>query len=506
MNLPWSPVIIADVVGSSLMLLLSGLCAETAWRLTRNRPDNVFRSYLFLFTLAILLFAISRSFGHLIKHILLLNDMAHAWSHISPFSGAVNTATFIIIFALGISFQRFQKSQGEIEYYKNNLEERVETRTRQLETSKNVLQNILDNTNPINITSVDFDLVKANEAYYTIWPRRSGDGTVLKCYESRPGEHCHTDQCPLELIMSGSEKVTQEVSKTIDDVVRHFIVTARPFRDIDGILVGMVENFQEITLRKKAETALKQMDRIKSEFISTAAHELNTPICSIMGYAELLSDPEKFGGFPEEQKQNFAREIHDNGEALGRIIEDLLDVSRIERNVPLPMNRESTDVTELIRKKVGSYAFQHPEIDFHLDLPDRPAEPKISIDRHRINQVLENLLSNAVKYSTEVREIFVVGHENADSWEVSIRDQGIGMTPEPSDKICDIFYRADASDTATKGLGLGMSVVKQVIDAHGGKISITSSPDNGTSVTFVLPRHDQPPGRVNNLATKDKTE
>ena len=612
MNVPWSPVIFIDISGSVLMLFLSCWCAALSWQLAKKKPDDVFLNYLFLFTLAIVFFAVSRSFGHLIKQILLLNDMEVIWKEISPFSGAVNSTAFVVIFALGISFHRFQKVHTQIEYYKNNLEEMITKRTEELEKSKNTLENILNNSNPINITGVNFDLLQANEAYYSFWPKIEGSSAIIKCYESRPGSYCDTDDCPLKLIIEGHEEVTQEVSKNLNGTIKDFIVTARPFRDVDGQLIGMVESFQDITLRKQAEKAMHEsedrfrkifesnpdpvilakledgriidinkafeaatgisrlealnrnseelnlwtdqdqrepfrkmlqshgeinnyeaafrvkggriktglisasvlnvndepcillvirdittekaaeqalieMDQIKSEFISTAAHELNTPLSTMMGYTEFLRNPEEFGHFTDEQKNDFISEIYDNGEALSRIITDLLDIGRIERGDPIPLVLQENDFMEVLSKKVKSFMTHNSSHNFHLDLPSDSIKPVLMIDRHRINQVLENLLSNAVKYSPEGNEITINGRERKGGWEVRIEDQGIGMNAEQLSRIFDKFYRADTSNTAVSGLGLGMSVVKRVIEAHGGSIRIKSVEGQGTTVIFNLP-------------------
>jgi PAS domain S-box-containing protein len=612
MNVPWSPVVFLDISGSVLVLIISCYCVILARQLANNKPDDIFRNYLFLFTLAIVCFAVSRSFGHLVKQLLLMNDMSSIWKQISPFSGAVNSTTFVVIFAFGISFHRFQKVHAEVEYYKENLEEMIADRTEELEKSKNILENILNNTNPINITGVNFDLLRANAAYYAVWPKVKGEAEIVKCFESRPGAHCNTDNCPLKQIVEGSEEVRNEVSKNIDGNIRNFIVTAKPFRDIDGKLIGMVESFQDITFRKQAETAVRdseerfrqifesspdpvilaklldgaiidvnkafeaatgikrieaighnsedlgfwadesrrglfreqlelkgevdnfeadfrvrdgqvrtgllsariltvgeescllivirdittekaaelaliEMDRMKSEFISTAAHELNTPLCTMMGYTEFLRDPEQFGGFSKEQKQDFIDEIYDRGEALSRIIEDLLDISRIESGNPAPLDLQETDLLDLLRKKVKLFLIGDSRHTFRLDLPDKSVKSLLMIDRHRINQALDNLLSNAVKYSPKGKEILLKVREEKDGWEVRIKDEGIGMTPEQVDRIFDKFYRADASDTAISGLGLGMNITRQIIKSHGGAIRVESVEGNGTTVIFTLP-------------------
>lgn len=612
MNAPWSLVVFVDILGSVLMLLVSWWCALYARQLIKNKPDDVFRNYIFLFTLAMLFFAVSRSFGHLVKQILLLNGMENIWAQVAPFSGAVNSATFIVIFALSLSFYRFQKVHSEIEHYKDNLEVMIKIRTEELENSKNTLENILNNSNPINITSIDFDLLQANEAYYSLWPNDRNNADIIKCYESRPGDHCHTDDCPLKHIIEGSEEVVQEVSKNLNGEIKSFIVTARPFHDVDGKLIGMVESFQDITERKRAEKAMQdseerfrqifesnpdpvilarlqdgtildvnkafenatgitkvsalghnsedlalwadqsqresfretlqthgevdnyeasfqvpggpnrtalvsarilnlhddscillvirdittekeaervliEMDQMKSELITTAAHELNTPLSAIMGYTELLLSPEISRDLSKEQKLGFLHEIYDKGDALSHIIDNLLDIGRIDCGQPAALDLHEADFLEILSKTIAFFRLHDKEHTYTLDMPKEPVKSTLVIDRHRINQVLENLLSNAMKYSPKSTEIKLKGRLQQEGWEVRVMDQGIGMEQEQLDHIYDKFYRADSSDTSIGGLGLGMSIAKQIIESHNGEIRVESAIGEGTTVIFNLP-------------------
>ncbi len=594
------------------MLLFSCWCALLSRQHANKKPDDIFRNYLFLFTMVIVFFAFSRSFGHLIKQILLLNDMELAWKQISPLSGAINSATFVVIFAFGLYSQRFQKIHLEMEYYKNNLEEMITVRTEELEKAKNTLENILNNSNPINITGADFELIQANAAYYAIWPRSEETTESFKCFESRPGAHCHTANCPLTQIFAGSEIVFNEVSKEIDGETKNFIVTAKPFRDIDGKLIGMVESFQDITDRKLAETAMREsenrfrqifatnpdpvilahlgngniidvniafitatgiqrmdalgfnyeelgiwaedairkpfremlqkdgevnnfeaafkaingefrtgllsarllnlksescvlivirdvtsekaaeralveMDRKKSEFISAAAHELNTPLCAIMGFTDLLLNPEMVGSFTEEQKQAFLAEVYDRGESLSRIIDDLLDFSRTESGQTLALDLKQADLVDMLNKTIARYRSINPERSFELELTEETDKSLVLIDRHRVIQVLENLLSNAVKYSPAGSMIAVKGNSSREGWKIGIEDSGIGMSQEQVERVFDKFYRVDSSDIGVSGLGLGMSIARQIVEAHGGNISLVSTLGAGTRVSFTLP-------------------
>ncbi len=136
MTVSWTPVVLVDIFGSALTLCIALFCAHASWNWSKQKTDDIFRQYIFLLTLAIVFFAISRSFGHLVKQILLLNDMSDIWKQISPFSGAINSAIFTIIFAFGIYFHRVQKVHIEIEEYRKDLESIVKKRTGQLKETR----------------------------------------------------------------------------------------------------------------------------------------------------------------------------------------------------------------------------------------------------------------------------------------------------------------------------------------------------------------------------------
>lgn len=242
---------------------------------------------------------------------------------------------------------------------------------------------------------------------------------------------------------------------------------------------------EEADKLKKAQQALKQLDQLKSEFISTAAHELRTPIASIMGYTELLSDNVMSQSITEEQKADFHQEILDNSERLSKIIDDVLDVSRIEAGRSIPLSKEQTSIHGLLNKAVNRFrltAKQNIHLELSHNLPDI-----IEIDAHRISQVVDNLLSNAIKYSPAESNILITAKQDKYYCLVSVIDEGKGMNEEQIGRVFDKFYRADATDTAVRGLGLGMSIVKQIIEDHRGEILVKSKVGEGTKVHFKLP-------------------
>jgi PAS domain S-box-containing protein len=333
----WTPVVIVDVVGSILTVVIAVCCALFSREWTNKKPEDIFRHYIFLLTLAIVFFAISRSFGHLFKQILLFNNMSGLWEAISPFSGAINTATFIVIFAFGIYFHRFQWVNLQIEKYQNNLEALVADRTAELEQTTLTLKNVLDSANPICISGVDFELIQANKAYYSIWPKKQEDGENLKCFESRPGPFCNTDQCPLKQLVEGKEEVVVEMSKIKGNKTQEFIVTARPFRDANGKLIGVVESFQDITERKRTETALaSERERLAVTLRSIGDGVITT---DISGKIVLINKvAEQLTGWNQI-------------EAVGRPIEEVLNIvdekRRTQAENPVPKVIHSGRIIDL---------------------------------------------------------------------------------------------------------------------------------------------------------------
>ena len=239
--------------------------------------------------------------------------------------------------------------------------------------------------------------------------------------------------------------------------------------------------------RTEAERSeLKKMNIIKNEFISIAAHELRTPVATIMGYTELLSDQNMIDTLTEQQKRDVLFTIYESSERLDKIVDDILDVSRIESGQRIPLYKKPSSIKAIIEKVLDRLRLKSNH-NFILKVSPEVPE-RVEFDEHRIDQVIENLLSNAIKYSPEQSPINIVVAADDHRCSVTVTDQGIGMSNEQKERIFDKFYRADTSNTAAHGLGLGMSIVKQIIDDHDGMILIDSKLSEGTSVCFTLPR------------------
>ena len=228
------------------------------------------------------------------------------------------------------------------------------------------------------------------------------------------------------------------------------------------------------------------MAQLKSEFISTAAHELRTPLTVMLGFADLLLDNEEI---PEEERREYLQIISSKSESLSGIVDDLLDLSRIESGRLITLDRKLVSLDDTLQTLVDQYRDSCPHHQFITTLND--LETALFIDQNKIAQVVENLLSNAVKYSPDGGDIDIRTERTIDGFRLTISDQGIGMTPAQRERVFDKFYRVDGTNTAVGGLGLGMSIVKNIIETHGGTIWIESTLGHGTSAHILLPVPEQ---------------
>jgi PAS domain S-box-containing protein len=233
-------------------------------------------------------------------------------------------------------------------------------------------------------------------------------------------------------------------------------------------------------------TVETEVERMKDEFLATAAHELRTPMASIFGYCELLLHRDIEAGMQKE----FLDIIYRNSELIIKIINELLDLARIEARRRADMKIERLDACELVREALSR--FKVPPGREPAGLLAGQASHWLRGDRDTLIRALENVLSNAYKYSAENSGVTVSLVDDASAEQMAYRvglrigDQGIGMTPDQLQRVCERFYRADASGNVP-GTGLGMSIVKEIVELLGGSVEISSQIGVGTEVTLWLP-------------------
>jgi signal transduction histidine kinase len=220
--------------------------------------------------------------------------------------------------------------------------------------------------------------------------------------------------------------------------------------------------------------------QVKDQFLSIVSHELRTPLTTIKGYAQMLR--RKLIDDPEGAR--FALNIDSQVSRLGRLVDDLLDVTRFTRG-QFQLRRGRVDLRPLLEDIVARFQIVAPGHILRLQLDDGPFEGYW--DRDRLEQVLSNLVTNAVKYSPRGGEVTVSTRHDEGVLTVSIRDEGIGIKPEDQAHLFERFYRGANEQKDITGLGLGLYVTRRIVEAHGGKIAVESEPEKGSEFSFTLP-------------------
>jgi two-component system, NarL family, sensor histidine kinase BarA len=272
-------------------------------------------------------------------------------------------------------------------------------------------------------------------------------------------------------------------------------------------LASVRESYRELQEKNKklqdAFNKLEELDRLKSNFLGTVSHELRTPLTSIIGYAEMLVE-EIAGPLTEEQKE-FSKTIHDKGYQLLELITSMLDMSKLESGTVV-LRKTTFAISDLLDEVVATFAPRAQKRAINLDCMCEADLPEMNADPDRLRQVFANLADNAIKFSPDGATIRLIAHAvdpPADEIgnegfallvplqrmiEVRVEDNGIGIPESEREHIFDAFYQVDSSSTREYGgSGLGLSIVKKLVDAHGGKVSVAANEPQGSVFAVTLP-------------------
>lgn len=248
-------------------------------------------------------------------------------------------------------------------------------------------------------------------------------------------------------------------------------------RQLDDPILRHILFFRDVTW----ET---EVDRLKSEFLATAAHELRTPLSSIYGFVELLLTRE----LKEADRREYLGIIHEQTQGLIRMLGELLDLARIEARVGRDFNMQEQPLWPVVKRVVTDFNIPGDARKIRVKLAG--SSPLVVLDADKIGQALLNVLSNAHKYSAGKAEVMIESVKQKDGtagWVgIRVRDCGIGMTQEQLGRIFERFYRADTTGQIP-GTGLGMSLVKEIMQIHGGRVEVSSEFGKGTEITLWFP-------------------
>lgn len=235
---------------------------------------------------------------------------------------------------------------------------------------------------------------------------------------------------------------------------------------------------------KQQVSVLEELNKLKSEFISNISHELRTPLASIVGFSETITqDP----NMPREMIMEFSNIILSEGKRLAKLINDVLDFAKMESG-KLEIFKTEFDVSELLRdiSENAREEARQKGIVLNLDMPEAPV--LLQADRERITQVYQHLINNAIKFTDKGGRITVIAQNFMKEFEVIVSDTGLGIPSRDLPNIFQKFYKAARPGTQIPGTGIGLGLVKQIVDLHRGLISVQSEINKGTTFIVKLPK------------------
>jgi PAS domain S-box-containing protein len=375
-------------------------------------------------------------------------------------------------------------------------EENVKRLNSELHERVQELQAILD-TAPVGIhvaRDPNCRVVTSNRAFDEILGTRRGENVSMSRDDPKDLPfHIYkdgTEVSPSDLPIQRAVALGVPVEDELYDVVRSdgcqvkLLVHANPIRDDHGAIAGGVAIGLDVTALKQAEEALKQADRRKDEFLATLAHELRNPLAPLSNGLEIIRLVGDDPAAREEVRQMMDRQLRQ----MVRLIDDLMDVSRISRN-KLKLRKERLDLASVIQSALetsGAFiAAQHHELKVKLP----PGPIYLDADPTRLAQVLANLLNNAAKYTEAGGHIELSVEPGERDVVVTVRDDGVGIAADQLSRIFEMFSQLDHSlDRSQGGLGIGLTLVRRLTEMHGGSVEARSDgPGRGSEFRVRLP-------------------
>ncbi|MFO0681563.1 MAG: ATP-binding protein [Sandaracinus sp.] len=308
------------------------------------------------------------------------------------------------------------------------------------------------------------------------------------------------------------DRIGEHLSRTLDLIL---FSGHRAFLTSQMHVASVRESFRELAEKnqhlQEAFGRLKELDRLKSNFLATVSHELRTPLTSIIGYSDMLATG--IAGELNGEQQEFVETIRSKGDHLLALITSLLDLNKLEQG-SMRLHREVMDAGALVTDLKKTMTPSAMKKSVGIDMKIEPGLPPLHVDPVRIRQVLFNITENALKFSPPGSAIQLIARHaeiapggSDDGFgavllamptravEIGIIDAGIGIPKEEQSKIFDAFYQVDGGSTREHGgTGLGLSIVKRIVEAHGGTVRVESEPGHGAAFWVALPESDEPAG------------
>ena len=489
------PILLIDLLGSFLMIVLSLLSLRIIFKLRKQDRNNLIWTYLWWICLALSLFAVSRSAGHILKNILLILDQKPYWDIIRPFSGAINSFMFIVVGAVTLFFERIwniyqlvrkdrralRSAHKELLFLNQNLEKLVEQRTNALSVSEYKYRKIFEvSKDMILVTEKDGTIVDLNPSGYSLLRM---DRDIDRNGEKNIREFIADPEKWVDVMASvQGERSVSNVEMDIvtsDGTVKRVLLSGSMADTSDNEAEAIHFLIKDIEQRKRMEKQIAQADKLASigELSSGVAHEINNPLGVILGYTQLLLRSEK----STSRRYPDLKTIEKHVRNCKTIVEDLLNFSRKSET-----EKKMLDIHQII-EDVITFVQHHSDIEnITLEKKYNPAVQPLLVDEKKIKQVLINLVVNAIHAVGKKGHILISTdlEEPSGDLMVNVRDDGHGIEKKHLKNIFDPFFTTKPTG---EGTGLGLSVSYGIIKHHGGHIFVESKPEAGTTFTFTLP-------------------
>ena len=271
-----------------------------------------------------------------------------------------------------------------------------------------------------------------------------------------------------------------------DGIIIEASLAVSPIRDKDDNVIGFLHLARDVTEKKRYEQRLKELDKMKSAFVSNVSHELRTPLTAIKASADNMLD--RLIGDLNAKQVGYLTRIKSNSDRLARLINDLLDLSTIEAG-KIDLRPANIPLVTLVKEAAES--LRPVAAEKLINLTVMSADPGVIAwaDRDKVIQVLMNLIGNALKFTPTRGEVTVAVAKNSAAWmQISVTDTGPGIPAEEVNKVFGRFYQIGQAGTQkTQGTGLGLAISKALVEMHGGKIWVESEAGKGSTFSFTLP-------------------
>lgn len=334
-------------------------------------------------------------------------------------------------------------------------------------------------SDPLIVLDTDYKMILLNNACEDIFGIREEDVLNKHFLEGiRNGElYEYISSVYKEDNEKGSEKI---MNIKVNEKDYYFNIISKTIKDRDLKAYGIVVLLQNVT-------KLKQLEKIKTDFMGTISHELKTPLTSIMMGLSLITD-KKIGTLNEKQ-ETIVDTMKDDGERLSSLITELLQLSKIESDKAV-FNMEQSSIIGVIENCIKRFNDQALSKEVNLYYEGNEEFPKVTIDTEKISWTLNNLVSNALKYVNAGDEISIKAVSRNKKMYISVEDTGVGIPDEYQKIIFDKFVQVKGGDLEMISSGLGLAIAKEIVEAHGGEIWCESKLDLGSKFTFTLPIYD----------------